>query len=282
MPDRRDLRPDELDAALTDLGGALAWPGPAPQFAMLVRSRIESIPPATEPAWRSWRRWASAPGGARPVRRSLLIAVALLLVAATVAAAIGLGLPGIRILFGPPPIATPSATVRPSGPAGSLAPGATLRLGERVEVADVAARAAFPIRFPTDPLVGPPDTAWIDSAKAGQVSLVWRSRPELPPTIDPSVGLVLGQFNGRLDNGFITKAIDTGTTVERVRVGANPAFWISGDPHFFFYEDSNGQFVEDSRRWVGDTLIWTEGGTTYRLETALGRESAIRIAESLR
>jgi hypothetical protein len=39
--------------------------------------------------------------------------------------------------------------------------------------------------------------------------------------------------------------------------------------------------VSDSRRWVGDTLLWTDGGTTYRLETALGRDAAIRIAESL-
>jgi hypothetical protein len=81
---------------------------------------------------------------------------------------------------------------------------------------------------------------------------------------------------------MITKMVDSGTKVEPVRVGENPGFWITGDPHFFFYEDANGQFVEDSRRWVGDTLLWTEGATTYRLETALGRESAIRIAESLR
>jgi hypothetical protein len=154
-------------------------------------------------------------------------------------------------------------------------------LGERVDVAALATRSAFPIRFPTDPLVGPPDSAWIDSTKGGQVSLVWRSRPGLPATLDPTVGMLLGELNGRLDQGMITKMVDSGTTVEQVRVGGNPGYWISGDPHFFFYEDANGQFVNDSRRWVGDTLLWTEGGTTYRLETAQGRDAAIRIAESL-
>lgn len=282
MPDQHDMRLEDLEAALIDVGGALAWPRPAPDFATLIRSRIESAPPAAEPAWRRWRRWASAPGGTRPVRRSLLIAVALLLVAATVAAAIGLGLPGIRILFGPPPVPTPIATVRPSGPGAGLAPGATLGLGQRVELADLAGRAAFTIRYPTDALLGPPDTAWIDSTRAGQVSLVWQARSDLPATIDPSVGLLLGQFDGTLDDGFINKAIDSGTTVERVRVGANPAFWISGDPHFFYYEGPDGNFIEDSRRWVSDTLVWTDGGTTYRLEVALGRDAAIRIAESLR
>jgi hypothetical protein len=287
MSDRHDLRRYDrtdaaLEAALIDLGGALAWPQPASEFAALVRTRIQAAPSATEPAWRRWRRWASAPGGTRPVRRSLLIAVALLLVAATVAAAVWFGLPGIRILFGPPPIPTPSATVRPSGPPDSLAPGATLGLGQLVDVADIATRSTFPIRFPTDPLLGPPDTAWIDPAKADQVSLVWRPRPGLPATLDGSVGLLLGQFNGRLDDGFITKTIGQGTTVERVRVGGNDGFWISGAPHFFYYEDANGNFVEDSRRWVGDTLLWTDGAITYRLEAGLGRDVAIRIAESLR
>jgi hypothetical protein len=274
--------PDSLELALTDLAGAIAFPAPSPVFAAQVKARIEAAPAPDEPAWRRWRRWASAPGGTRPVRRSLLIAIVLLLVAATVAAAIGLGLPGIRLLFGPPPGGTPPATVRPSGTAPSLEPGARLGLGEQVELADLASRAAFPVRYPTDPLVGPPDTAWIDPRKAGQVALVWRSRPDLPATTEPGVGMLLMQFNGRLDEGMITKMIDSGTKVERVRVGGNPGFWISGDLHFFFYEDANGNFIDDSRRWVGDTLLWTEGGLTYRLETALGREAAIRIAESLR
>lgn len=283
MSDRNALPPDDrLDAALADLGGAIAWPQTTHDFAVVVRSRIQAAPPQAEPAWRRWRRWASAPSGTRPVRRSLLLAIALLLVVATVAVAVGLGLPGIRLLFGPPPIPTPSATVRPSEPIASQAPGANLGLGERVEVPDIATRSAFPIKFPTDPLAGPPDTAWIDPRKADQVALVWRPRADLPATLDGSVGLLLGQFNGRLDDGYFTKMIDSGTKVERVRVGDHQGFWISGDPHFFYYEDANGNFVEDSRRWVGDTLLWTDGTTTYRLEAALGREVAIRVAESLR
>jgi hypothetical protein len=273
---------DSLELALTDLAGAIAFPAPSPAFAARVGARIEAAPAPAEPAWRRWRRWASAPSGTRPVRRSLLIAVVLLLVAATVAAAIGLGLPGIRLLFGPMPTASPGVTVPPSGPGGSLEPGARLGLGEQVELADLASRAVFPVRYPTDPLVGTPDAAWIDSRKAGQVALVWRTRADLPATTEPGVGMLLMQFNGRVDEGMITKMIDSGTNVERVRVGGNPGFWITGDLHFFFYEDANGNVVDDSRRWVGDTLLWTEGGLTYRLETALGRDTAIRIAESLR
>ena len=40
--------------------------------------------------------------------------------------------------------------------------------------------------------------------------------------------------------------------------------------------------VEDPRRWVDQALVWTDGATTFRIETALPMEDAIRIAESLR
>lgn len=292
MSDRFDsLAPDGLEAALADLADAVAFPTASPDFAARVTARIaaaEAAPAAPAPWWRR-AFLGAAPAGVplrRPVRRALLVAIALVLLVAAVAGALGLGLPGIRLILGPAPVPTPTATVPPSGPvaspAASLAPGATRGLGQPVAVADVAARAAFPIRFPTDPLVGAPDAAWIDPTKANQVSLVWRPRPELPPTLDPGVGLLLGQFNGRLDEGFITKSIDTGTRVERLRVSGNDAFWISGNPHFFFYQGPDGQVVQDGRRWVGDTLLWSDGATTYRLETALGRDAAIRIAESLR
>jgi hypothetical protein len=33
---------------------------------------------------------------------------------------------------------------------------------------------------------------------------------------------------------------------------------------------------------VADALIWSDGRVTYRIESALGRDETIRIAESLR
>ena len=43
----------------------------------------------------------------------------------------------------------------------------------------------------------------------------------------------------------------------------------------------DGEHVDEDRRWVGDALIWQRGDKTYRIETSLGRDAAIRIAESL-
>jgi hypothetical protein len=48
----------------------------------------------------------------------------------------------------------------------------------------------------------------------------------------------------------------------------------------FFWTSADG-FVDDPRRWVGDVLLWADGPITYRLETSLGLEEAIRIAESV-
>jgi hypothetical protein len=64
-------------------------------------------------------------------------------------------------------------------------------------------------------------------------------------------------------------------------VNGQPGFWIEGDPHIFFYETDTGRFVDDQRRWVGDALLWSDGETTYRIESALGRDATIRIAESI-
>ena len=66
-----------------------------------------------------------------------------------------------------------------------------------------------------------------------------------------------------------------------VTVDGAPGYWVSGDAHLFFFTDADGDFIDDGRRWVGDALVWSDGTTTYRLESALGLEASIRLAESL-
>ena len=286
----------DLEAALTDLAGAVAFPAPSSDFAARVTSRL--TPPAAQPWWRRGFVGTPRPDKAafrrRPVWRAALLAVALILLVAAVAGALGLGVPGIRLILGPPP--TPTVSPQPSTSSGTptsspgtspetpapSGPGSGLGLGDAVPLPGLATRAGFPVRLPQSSLLGAPDAAYVDATKANQVSLVWRPRSGLPPTSEPAIGLLLLEMDGRFDTGFISKAIGSGTTAVPVVVGGNPGFWISGNPHFFFYQRRDGQTVEDSRRWVGDTLIWSDGTMTYRLETAVGRDAAIAIAESLR
>jgi hypothetical protein len=89
------------------------------------------------------------------------------------------------------------------------------------------------------------------------------------------------RFDGADERECYEKMLNTGTSIAPVQVAGHDGYWISGDPHFFFYTTSDGAFVEDSRRWVGDALIWNDGTATYRIESALGRAETIEIAETI-
>jgi hypothetical protein len=275
--------------ALRRLEPEIAWPVAAPpdtsrDLAATVREWIEAMPTPSAGTIGASGRW-SLPliGWARPARRALLIAIALLVALAAIAGAAGVGLPGLRVLFGggsvsPPPSLEPSRSPSPAGP------GATLQLGDPMSPSDPAAldaAAGFHVRFAADPRAGQPDAAYVDRTKHGQVSLVWTVRDDLPATLEPGVGLLLTEFLGAVDEGVYSKMAGSGTTVESVLVGGNQGYWLSGEPHFFFYTGPGG-VVRDDRRWVGDALIWSDGTVTYRLESALGRDATIRIAESVR
>lgn len=276
---RRPLDDDALGMALRDLATQIDWPtGDAtPDLATRVRVAIVARPvPARRPWW-------------RPAGRGLAIALIALLAFAAVAGAVALGLPGLRLILAEPsaspPIAAPSATPAAASSANapsSGAPGADLGLGVAMDLNSAAATVGRPILLPSDPDLGPPDAVYVDADKADAVALVWAARADLPSSLDPDVGMVLMSFDGTLEEEYYLKLIGAGTTVTTSTVGDDRGFWITGDPHQFFFEDATGEFVHDDRRWVGDALAWSDGATTYRLETSLGRERAIEIAEGLR
>jgi hypothetical protein len=284
-----------LEGALRSLGDAIAWPAAAPltptgatvgpDIATRVRVRLSDT--SRRRAARGWfpRRW-------QPLRRSLVLALIALLALAVIAGAAGLGLPGLRFLFGGGPTPPPTPPASPIGspgtsPSGSPSPalptplGGGLQLGQRVSLEVVEERAGIPVRLPTDDRLGPPDAVWIDAYRNNQVAYVWRSSARLPDTNEPGIGLLMMQFDGTVDEGFFDKVIHSGTTLERVSVAGQRGYWISGDPHFFYYVGTDGRAVDESRRWVGDALVWSDGSTTYRIESALGRDATIAIAESM-
>jgi hypothetical protein len=281
-----------LETALRALAREIDWPVAAPvtadsgtagpDIAMKVRARLVAGERGRAP-----RRWWSI--GGRPVRRSLVLAIAALLALAIVAAAVGLGLPGLRITFGEPPATVlPSPSATPTGsqtptPTPTLPPiaGMRLNLGRQVALDEVEAVTGVPVKLPTDERFGPPDSVWVDRAKGDQVAYVWKASADLPETLERGVGLVLMRFDGADEREYYEKMLNTGTSIAPVQVAGHDGYWISGDPHFFFYTTSDGAFVEDSRRWVGDALIWNDGTATYRIESALGRAETIEIAETI-
>ena len=258
-----------LEIELRSLGAALGVPVPSAGFAAAVMARIENEAPRRErPPLFPFPR----------VRRSVLLAIAAtLILAAVAAAAIGFNLPGLRILFGPPPSLQPSST--PHGSAEGL-PGSLLGLGSVVSLEDAQSQVDFELTMPTDPNLGPPAATYI---RLGRVALVWAPSAALPATSeDPEIGLLLNEFHGTYDTEIVEKLIHEGTRVEQITVDGAPGYWIFGAPHFFAYIDEAGQRMEDTYRSVGQTLVWTRDGITYRLETGLDRDAAIRLAASLR
>ena len=273
--------PGGLEMALVDLRDSLAVPTPSPVFVARVTARIRAAgaSPARAP-W--WRRMTPPPG--RSFRRALLVAVALVIIVAAVAGALGLGLPGIRIFQGPAPSLTPGPSLSPGAPSLSPAaspsgpPGSGLGLGSPTALADVPTSVSFGPKLPAAAGVGAPDAAYVDSDR---LTFAWAPKPSLPATLAANVGLLLTEFKGKVNEGYYGKTVDSGTAVEPVSVNGNQGFWIDGVPHFFFYVDKSGAVREETRRFVGKVLIWTDGDLTLRLETSLSRDEAIAIASSI-
>jgi hypothetical protein len=182
-----------------------------------------------------------------------------------------LGLRGVEISF------VPEAPT----PAGTPA-GAALRLGRPIGLDEVRARVPFPVLTPSLPELGAPDEVYLDqTVPRGQVALVYRPRPGLPQAAT-GVGLLLTQFRGDVERPLAQKGVGPGTSLQSVTVSGTTGFWIEGGPHFFMYRDAAGNIREETLRLAGNVLLWERDGVTYRLESSLPRDEALRIAESLR
>lgn len=78
------------------------------------------------------------------------------------------------------------------------------------------------------------------------------------------------------------KLVSGGTVVEETRVKQERALWLTGAPHLLVYLDARAQAQFDTERTVyANTLAWEIGDVTYRLESDLAKEAAVRLAESL-
>src|SRR5215217_7130184 len=264
---RREL---DLDRALADLAASLEFP-PTPDLAAAVTARLDQDPVAARPA--RGRRWLGGLSGWRRLAAAGL-AVALLAMAVLAASpgtreavARRLGLRGIGVELGGPP---PSTATTTSG--GRL----DLGLGERVALEEARRRVSFPVLVPHTGGLERPDAVFVSEVvpPGGRVDLVWRARPGLPASGFTDAGLLITEFRGQTTPEFIKKVAVAGQ-VEFLEVDGEPAYWFSGEPHFFTFRD-------EQTRLAGNALIWQRGELTLRLEGELSKEEALRIAESMR
>ncbi len=114
------------------------------------------------------------------------------------------------------------------------------------------------------------------------MTFVYRTRPGIPVSEQAGVSALFVAFRGTVDAQIFGKVIGPGTTLEHVTVNGGPGFWLAGEPHQFFYRDPSGNFVPETLRLAGNTLIWEQAGLTLRLEAPLDKATALRIASSVR
>ena len=250
----------DLEQQLALLRDEIGWP-PTPDLAGAVGARIASEPDrAGRDKPRSWtsvaprvRDWLAGPR-ARTAAIAALVVVAVL--AATLAAA-----PGVRARIADW-LGIGAVRIERVDRLPDANPSAGLGLGARTTLSAV----------PTITALGPPDAVYVDRRVPGGAgaSLVYLARPGLP-SATRGVGALLTMLPGG-DPLIIKKLLGAGTSVQSVDVDGGFGVFVSGDAHL----------VVPPNRLAGNTLLWVRGETTYRLETALGKGAALRLARSVR
>jgi hypothetical protein len=253
MPDR-PMTDERLEAALATLGGDLDFPA-TPTFGEAVAARLTSERAAgTRPRLPSRALWSR--------RRVLALATIGLLAALALAAAARLAIGTIE--FRVQPGVTPSP---------SLAPVEPDVLGDPLPAREAIALAGFEPALPSGP---PPDEVYVVDSPFGDTGLIyaWRPSASYPTLPGTEWGLVLIAFQG--DDETVVKTVQRFEDVHDATVNGERAWWIPV-PHVLEIETDAG-FETFSVQ--GNVLIWEVADVTYRLETSLGRASAIALAES--
>jgi hypothetical protein len=162
-----------------------------------------------------------------------------------------------------PITATPGPTA-----SSSLIPFIEQIAGE-VTLEEAREKVGFPISLPTYPAdLGEPDRVFVQDMNGWMVVLVWLDAQQ-PDQVQMSLHMIEG-------GSWAIDKVEP-TLVEETTVNGLPAAWVLG-PYPLILRNSDIRFV---RLIDGHVLIWANGEITYRLETDLSLEEAIKIAESL-
>jgi hypothetical protein len=257
--------------------------------------RTPDLLAAVRPAALAAPRLAPAPSRrpARPAARRLSWAYGLALVAVLLVALLSvpgvragvlrfLQLGAVRILLGPtetPTTAPTTAALTPTPRPPPTPLSSVLDIAGETTLAEAREHLSFPIRLPAYPAdLGEPDRVYVQGQSGPEggaaLILVW-----LAPDDPGRVRLALYMLDSeavadKLYNDVVKKAPPE---LETAVVDGRVAIWTTGP---YVLQTPLGWLVE--RRLIqGHVLIWADEALTYRLETDLPLDEAVRIAESL-
>ncbi len=162
-----------------------------------------------------------------------------------------------------PVTATPYATAEPLIPILE-------RLAGEMTLEEAQRAVDYPLLLPSYPAdLGPPDRVFVQDADGDMTILVWTD-PQQPDEVLMSLHFLPAE-------SWAIKKMEV-TVVQEATVKGQRAIWTIG-PYPLLFSNGNLDFI---RLIDGHVLIWAEGDITYRLETDLSLEEALKIAESLK
>ena len=143
------------------------------------------------------------------------------------------------------------------------------QIAGKTTLSEAQDKVEFSILLPTYPAdLGQPDYVYVQNADGNMVILVW---------LDPQqLDKVLMSLHFIPNGSWAIKKVEP-QVIEETKVDGDRAIWTTG-PYPLIFSDGDIQF---ERLVSGHVLIWAGLDMTYRLETDLSLEEAVRIAESL-
>jgi hypothetical protein len=127
----------------------------------------------------------------------------------------------------------------------------------------------YPILLPSyPPDLGKPDRVFVQDEDGAITVLVWLN-PKHPDQILMSLHFLP-------EGSWAIKKMEP-AQIQETTVNGQQAIWATG-PYPLLLRSGDMQYM---RLVEGHVLIWTDGNVTYRLETDLSLEEALKIAQSL-
>lgn len=266
--------PIPLEEQLHSWSQEMTYP-PTPDIAEAVARRLQDQDSATKrprlrPAW--------------ALAVILLVLAALMAVPAVRAQVLEyLQIGAIRIFLSAPTPTVTQAEARfslmtgtPGRLPGTATPVPTLRFYPGLEVlagetslAEAQGKLDFEIRIPGYPTdLGQPERVFLQDLGGQAVLLVWMAPGE---TKRIRLNLLLMGPGTFAEKGLAP-------VIQETTVAGRPAFWTEG-PHLLHLGGDKHQYVPLVVE--GNILVWEQDGITYRLESDLSLEEAVKVAESL-
>ena len=236
-----------------------------PRTPNIAHSVIARLQPARQPRFFS-----------RPVAWSLTIILivfsSLMLIPPARAVIIEFIQVGVVRIFPRAVEATPTPTPEASATSASQLPGIIPLLNQiagKTTLDQAQQNVSFSILLPAHPeSLGKPDHVFVQEAEGAMVVLVWMD-PEQSEQVLLSLHFIPS-------GSWAIQKVEP-VVIERTDVNGYAAVWATGP---YALKASSGS-IEFIRLIDGHVLIWTVDEVTYRLETALSLEEALKIAESL-